>query len=392
MNKKILFLDALPFDSKIQVGSHHYARLFRSAGYEVFSLSNYLNFLRFIRRKPEDREMIENYRSGVRVSAEGIRTYTPLCVLPYLNFPALNSLTLARHCLRFCFPPLGKMMDSFRKVDILFVNNIRLRSILRIVESKTIVLRITDRFDAFPNVPGTIVELEREMIRMADLVFVTSRKLQEEIRDLNPNTHYLPNGVAADFLRRPEDATPPPEEYRNLHRPIAVYVGAVSDWFDYELFEFGLSRLKDVSFVVIGPICGVNYRRNWRLIQRFSKTFPNFTYLGSKDFNELKPYLHHAAVGLIPFRVNTLTHEINPVKLFDYAASGLQTVASDMRELRHFRQLAALYSTHEEYTDFIRAATSEGDRAMWERVAVAGRNTWEARFELLVSKLQELER
>lgn len=392
MGKKILFLDALPFDARIQVGSQRYARLFRKAGYDVFSLANYLHFLRFLRGRPEDRESIEGYRRGIQVSPEGISFYSPLCLLPYINFPGLDSMVLARNCLRFCLPRLGKMLTNFKDIDILFVNNVRLMSVLKIVKAKTVVLRITDRFVAFPNVPSSISRLENEALKLADLVFATSRDLRHEASRINPNCHYLPNGVEAGFIKRGEITLDRPDEYMALTKPIALYVGAVSDWFDYETYEFGLERLRDVCFVLIGPVGGHNYQKNSGIIRRFSKKYANFFYLGPKNFSELKPYFKYADVGLIPFQLNSLSHDINPVKLYEYASWGLPTVASDMREMQHYQDLALLYTSPDEYVDLIGRAIREKNMRADQLIAAAKENTWEIRFDFLLSKLHELGR
>jgi glycosyltransferase involved in cell wall biosynthesis len=387
MGQKILFLDALPFDSRIQVGSHHYARLFSKAGHEVFSLSNYLHFFRFLRRRPEDREMIRGYFAGVRAGREGILHYTPFCVLPYLKFPGLDSVLLGRNCLRFCWPRLKGKLGPFREVDILFINNIRLLSILKIVRAGQVVLRITDRFSAFPNVPSSIGRLEDEALRLADVAFATSRSLQQDSIRINPNSHYLPNGVEAAFIKRTGQEEERPVEYKDLNGPIALYVGAVSDWFDYDTFEYGLAQLPEVSFVVIGPVGGYQYKRNRDVIHRFSASYPNFRFLGPRPSGGLKPYLSHADVGLIPFQLNPLSHDINPVKMFEYAAWGLPTVASNMREIGNFRRMVFLYTGREEYVDLLQRAIEEKGARASDLIAVAQDNTWEKRFEFLVSKL-----
>ena len=171
MQKKILFLDSLSMESNFRVGSHKYANLFRKNGFEVFSLSHFVNINRFLRRNSVDKELIKSWRKGVQISREGIFFYSPLCFFPYLNLPILNKLKLAHECLRFCYPNLKKILQErdFINVDLLFVNNISLISILKFVKPRIIVSRISDRIERFKNAPANISMLQDEVIKISHL-------------------------------------------------------------------------------------------------------------------------------------------------------------------------------------------------------------------------------
>ena len=135
---KILFLDALPFNSSIQVGSQKYARLFKKNGFDVFCLSRYINVFKFIRRDAIDIELISNWKKGVQQSPEGIFYYTPFCLIPYLNLPILDSLFCVHHSLKFSIPSIKKVLAKmdFCRVDMVFINNIVLSPILKIINPK----------------------------------------------------------------------------------------------------------------------------------------------------------------------------------------------------------------------------------------------------------------
>jgi glycosyltransferase involved in cell wall biosynthesis len=390
MNKKILFLDSLVFDSDIQVGSHRYANLFRNNNYEVFSLSHYLNIYKFIRGNSEDKELIESWRKGVQMSENGIYFYTPFCFLPYLNLPVLDSLRAARNSFKFCYPNLRTILknEGFVNIDVAFVNNINLFPALKFVNPKVTVLRISDRIEAFKNVPDTIVLFQNEVAKSSDIIFATSMNLYEETKKINNNTYYLPNGVDEDFIMKESVVHSLPDEYKNIRKPIILYIGAISDWFDYELYEYGIAKLRDISFVAIGPVSGVNYSRNLAKIQQYAKTYENFYYLGSKPHSELKKYLAFSDIGIIPFKVNSLTDEINPVKFFEYAAYGLPVIASHLSELLNYRENVLFYKNREEYVDSITRHSDKKKRLSQKLIDFAHKNTWEKRFEFVLSRIE----
>jgi hypothetical protein len=384
---KILFLDALPFNSTIQVGSHKYARLFRKNGFEVFSISRYINAYKFVRRDTADMELIANWKKGVQESSEGIFHYTPFCLVPYINAPLLDQLFFAHHSLRSSIPSIKEILSKmdFCKVDIVFVNNIVLSPILKFINPKLKVLRISDRIESFKNVPKTIKSLEREVIDSVDFVFATSRNLQEEIRQHHENAVYLPNGVDEDFILKDNESLSPPPEYTDS-RPVVLYIGAISDWFDYDIYEYGLANFSDVNFVMIGPVEGSS--NNVARIREFQAKYPNFQYLGKRKHADLRSYLAHAGVGVIPFDNSPLTNDINPVKFFEYAGFGLPTVASHLKELENYRDQIFFYRTNEEYVSAIQTALSKREELHSQTLWFARNNTWENRFQQMISCLE----
>lgn len=389
MGKKVIFLDYLTLDSNIQVGSHKYVNLFRKKGYEVFSLSHYVNIYRFFRRNSEDKELIKSWCKGVQTSREGIFYYSPFCLFPYLNLPILNSIKNAHKCLKFCYPNLRKILEQkdFINVDLLFVNNITLISVLKFVKPRIIVTRISDRFERFKNTPRTMPMLQEEVIKNSNLVFATSRNLETDARRINKNTFYLPNGTDEEFIMKENEEYPLPEEFRNIKKPIVIYVGAISDWFDYKLYEYGFTALKNVSFVMIGPISGVNYRDNMGKIKRLSKLFENFHYLGPKSHSELSGYLAHANLGVIPFIINPLTNEINPIKFFEYAGFGLPVIAPCLFELQNYEGNVLFYKNKEEYANLINNYSDKKAYLSKQLIEFARCNSWEKRFAFMFSKL-----
>lgn len=390
--KKTLFLNDLCFDSDIRVGSHKYASLFTKNGYEVFNLSHFISISKFLRRSPKDKKLIKSWRRGIQVSNEGIFFYTPLCLFPYLNLPILDNLRSAHNCLQFCYPDLRKILKErgFLNIDLLFINNIKLISVLRFVKPRMIIFRISDRIEGFKNTPRTISILQKEVIKTSNLIFATSKNLQQEASKINKNTLYLPNGVDEKFIMAADEKYPHPEEFKNIKTPIVIYIGTISDWFDYKLYEYGIAKSKNISFVMIGPISGTNYNKNMANIQRYVRTYRNFYYLGPRPHSELKKYLAYADIGVIPFRVNSLTNEINPVKLFEYVAYGLPVIASHMTELQNYAEYVSCYKYKEEYVGLISNYLNKKRCLAQKLIEFAHSNTWEKRFEFMLSQIEKL--
>jgi len=382
---KVLCVDALRLDSTIQVGSHKYARLFNQAGYDTFSISHNAHIFQIIKRSPDNIELINSCRGGVKRSEEGILYYTPFTIFPYTNLPILNTKLCVRNALKSCIPSLKSILRNhgFNAVDFIFINNVHLYSIINIVKYRKLVYRISDRIEGFPNMPRTIKDTQREVIKRADIVFATTLDLVSMAKSYNTNVFHLPNGVDSNFIMSKDVIYETPQEFSNIISPIVIYVGAIGDWFDFNAYEFTLDNLKDISFVMIGQL---HSKIIMKKIEKLQSRYVNFFYLGPKQHKDIQNFLIHSDVAIIPFVVNDFTDNINPVKLFEYVACGLPVIASKTKELNNYLEVVNLYTNKEEFVMLIKnLINNPPDKNIL--INFAKENTWEKRFQIIKEKI-----
>ncbi|MEO5602073.1 MAG: group 1 glycosyl transferase, partial [Cyclobacteriaceae bacterium] len=86
---------------------------------------------------------------------------------------------------------------------------------------------------------------------------------------------------------------------------------------------------------------------------------------------------------LIPFKKNTLTKSIYPLKINEYLAAGRPVVATDFSEdIEGFSDVIYIGRNHCEFVQLIDRAIQEDDGGRIKaRMAVANTNTWTARVE-----------
>ena len=142
---------------------------------------------------------------------------------------------------------------------------------------------------------------------------------------------------------------------------------------------------RDWSFALVGDTRGAELSR----ARRSSRTsiFP-----GEVPYAELPAWLAAFDVCTIPFRRTPLTEATNPVKIFEYFATGKPVVARRLPELEPFEDAdaIALYETPEEFVRALERAVKESvapGPAAERRRAIARENTWQARYETLREKL-----
>ncbi len=386
MTLKILMAEFHPWDG-LQVGGHKYARGFLRDGWQIFWLANFLNVNRLLRRREDDEQYIANWRVGVTSPRPGLYTYTPFALLPYIRLLGLDSHYVAHRCLRSTWPSLRKLLRraGFSELDVLWITHPRLVSILGLVEYKTLVYRMSDDVAQFDQEAKTISDIERELCRRADLVFCTAQSLVEKASKWGANAVYLPNGV--DFEMFNANRCPEPDDMASIPKPRILYLGAISDWLDVDLLSLAAQRLRNLSFVMIGPIVGSNQVAT-ELAHLAEE--PNVYILGSKPFNQVPAYMRSSDVGLIPFVKSELSDSINPIKLFEYAAAGLPIVSRDLLEVRNLKSQALLYTSAEEFITRIREALRDREALQAAGVEFGRANSWASRFQVIREEIAKI--
>jgi glycosyltransferase involved in cell wall biosynthesis len=371
------------WDSPFQVGSHQLARGFVRAGWDVGFISDPLSPWHLVGANLADvRRRYGVYSAGGRTDCGGrLWTYVPGAFLTPNNKPLLSAEWVARGWSRFTWPPLAHVLrrNGFGTVDLLYCDSVVHLGWMQQCDHRKSMYRVNDNLAGFAKSTPAVLALERDVARWANLIVYTARSLEGHVKDMAPKRMaYLPNGV--NYTHFSDGVHAVPAEYRDIPRPIALYVGAMDIWFDYRLMDEVASRLPAVSFVFIGP----HELARQRLRQR-----PNVHLLGRRSYEDLPPYMRHADVGLIPFDVanhEKLVRSIHPLKLYEYLASGLPVVAVEWEELTYLDSPALLCNGSDGFVLAVERAIAEPpDKTALQRYAAL--HDWQQRVEAICSSL-----
>lgn len=352
---KVIMAAANHWRSPFQVGSHHLARGFVRAGWDVAFVSDPISPLHVAGGGFQQiGERYHQYAAGGERDLEGhLWAYVPGALLTPHNKPILRNRWLFRRWADLACPPINRMLRQagFEEPDLLYCDSAVPLSWLRHVPHRKAVYRIADQYAAFEKCSPALGEAERDLAKWVDVVVYAAQALEAHVKSLHPRRMaHLPNGVNFDHFAR-KRAEPPPE-YDAIPKPIAIYVGAMEVWFDWELMNFAVTHLPEVSFVLVGPDDRA---------RKMLKPAKNLFVLGVRPYEQLPGYLQHADAGLIPFdAVNhrDLVRSIHPLKLYEYLASGLPVVAAEWEELLNLKSPAVLTSGSKQFVTAIRDAIS----------------------------------
>jgi glycosyltransferase involved in cell wall biosynthesis len=370
--------EATDFQATTQVGSHALAREFAKGGAEVCWIGTPLHPGTLMRTTYDGQtsRRIDVWKRGGALVEERITEYYPRTFLPAIDRPFLRTRFAAERTLTATWPSLRGVLKrlGFRQPDVLWLSNSRFSHALpKLVRARVTACRISDDWVHFGTVPTALIALHDEMVDNCDLVFVTSRRLQQKLATRRPDAIYLPNAVADFFFAKPAAE---PSMLARFPHPRVVFVGKLDAWVDFDAIARVAEQDPEASVLVVGP--GTPAARSYP---------KNVHFIGPFPYRELPWLLGFCDVGLVPFIKNDLTHAVSPLKLFEYLACGLATVATRLDEIEACQAPVTLCDTADDMAAAVTAQLFDrGGHGM--RIAYARENTWSKRYEVVCAALR----
>lgn len=275
----------------------------------------------------------------------------------------------------------GSYHINFDTYDIIWVTDPRYYFLVKgKSKGKTLVYDCMDDMLEFPymkrypKLAQYEAKEEKQLLKDADIVICSAKALQDKLEKrygFHREMEIVNNAITDDITTYSEQGeTLPPNSL--------VYIGTISEWFDFKSVLAALERYPELNVLLYGPLRLQNPPEHERLI-----------FKGAVNHREVLGIMNSATGLMMPFVVNELIESVNPVKLYEYIYSGKPICASRYGETEKFSDYVTLYEGEGEFDDFVgkllRGEISVDHMQMRE---YAVQNTWHSRAEQIKNAIE----
>lgn len=244
--------------------------------------------------------------------------------------------------------------------------------------SMPIIYDAMDLHAGFKETSSFNLENEQIILKQSNIILSSSDYLTIQFRKYKSKIFSLKNaGEYRHFATSLKLGGNPPKDLHDLKHPIIGYYGALADWLNTDLIQGLAESFPNATIVLIGHVS------NKKLLL-LADQYPNIYLLGEKPYSQLPHYLAHFDVCLIPFKLTKLIQATNPVKIYEYFASGKPVVATSIPELLPYKKIIYIADSVTSYISAVKRALKEQSVMKKKaRIAVAKANTWIDRAKAL---------
>lgn len=248
---------------------------------------------------------------------------------------------------------------------------------LWLLKNREAHINLYDRMDDFSLFYSGISKLamkswEDQTVKQVDRVMVSAKHLSMDISELNSDITVIENGYDMSSLPVPEkrnsDSTQP---------VILGYVGSIAKWFDWELTIALAKNNPECIIRLIGP--------------RFVPTPPlpkNIELVEACPREELIEQIKLFSIGIIPFKNNSLSQGVDPIKFYEYRGLGKPVLSTQFGSMpEHAKHGGVVFFEDTNLNECV-SQTLDVTPTPTEVEAFRIANDWSTRFEQIIPWLK----
>lgn len=258
--------------------------------------------------------------------------------------------------------------------------------LLKQLDAGMVIYDCMDELSAFQNAPKQLLQREKALLSVADIVFTGGPSLYQAKRNLHPNVHCFPSSVDAVHFEQALDRTNGHPLQASIIGPRLGFYGVIDERLDLGLIAALADSHPLWQIILVGPVVKIN-----------PDTLPkreNIHYFGQQPYQALPQFLAEWDVCLLPFALNEATRFISPTKVLEYMAAELPIVCTAINDVvTPYGDIVAIGYDNEEFIAACESALSASvpqKNVMAEKMrAIVASTSWErtanAMFKLMES-------
>lgn len=267
--------------------------------------------------------------------------------------------------------------QKLKNTDILWIGNPDDFEIISDLVPPSVKV-VYDCMDDLCEFPGTntfavnkIISAEKQLINRADVLLASSQHLKSVLQRRHQTSKQIEvvnNAIDISFLKaektNPQIEYPAKKDFTDL-----LYIGTISEWFNFPLLLKALNQFSSLRLILIGPKCAPIPEHN------------RIVHLGSKLHTELPAYMAQCDALVMPFVINDLILAVNPVKLYEYIVTDKPIITCYYAEIDPFGAFVFPYDSDEKFFEYIEKLLSGELQTQpeAERIKFLNINTWAQR-------------
>ena len=225
------------------------------------------------------------------------------------------------------------------------------------------------------------------IVKKTDLIFTVSENLMDFFKDLGrkEDVFWIPNGVDVNYFV--QSKIEKPKDLKKIPRPIIGYVGIIQQRADLDLLEYLAERNPDKSFVLIGPLWPVYFRKLRRSaieIKRLKK-YKNIYLLGRKPYQLTPAYIKNFDLAISPHRLDSFVKYTNSLKVLEYLACSRPVVTTPPSGVERFSHLVYIAQDYQDFNKKINQAIKDDNSELREkRIEQMKEQDWNLRIKEMI--------
>ena len=308
-----------------------------------------------------------------KLPPETVSVVTPFMV-PYNQFSFIRKLNtyLVTKCVRqkikgLNFKPLLTITSVINSCDYIGLFN-----------EKKIIFVCVDEFSLWPGLDSKMVSgMEKKLIDKSDLIFATSSELVKNKKSNSCETILLTHGVDYSHFKLPAKV---------IHKDKVniCYFGLFDERTDQSIIKHIVDNLENIVIHIIGKVaCDNSILKNHSRIQFYD----------SVSYDVLPAKIENMDIFILPYFMNELTKNINPLKLKEYLSTGRPVISTPLPEVLQLKKYLYIAKTKSEFLTVIESILNNLPIQNIESAAdyIQKSETWKAKANFfsntIVSKL-----
>lgn len=263
------------------------------------------------------------------------------------------------------------------------------------MSESALVYDITDDWISFTHAPRLkqlVTAQDAHLCRRADATIVCSQRLFEMKESLAKHLFLVPNGVDIEHYAGVASGSGALDSRaQSWSSPVLGYVGTIHpERVDLALIEKLAGAFPNGTIALVGPDF-LDEAQKARL-----SNWKNIVLTGAVPYRDVPHFLSAFDVCIVPHLESQFTESLNPIKLWEYLATGKPVVSTDVAGFRDFAALCRIASGAEAFIAACQIAVTQSDSQKPARLEAARGNSWKARvdqieaiFEAFPQKMRE---